>query len=372
MSKRASVLIVVATIFSVALFPFVKVSAAVSSQYIDHFYATRTVDQVRIYVDGYVMAAKTDTTATGGVTQSVLIYAYINNSNSLPALVNNANFNMTFNNTTAVMKGINPITSDLTLAWDYTHFDFVPSAGYQYGNGIVVPPNSTLYLVAEIEYNVYLDSSYQNIVNLTFQDKAVSSFTVGLSADYPYYSKPTSMTDVTAALAVTNQLLQNGYNLDTATAAVVSDIYTQLGLIYQANAVQNQLLQNIYNVDYTYLPAILTVLENIRDTSSLGASGLDQLSQTTSTQIDTLHQQEQSMFNNNQQALNGSGITNFQFDDGISSGLTGFRGLFERLWEALHPYNRVYTFSMLLSLALLIIRYAPPRKQSGGKNGSNS
>lgn len=90
-------------------------------------------------------------------------------------------------------------------------------------------------------------------------------------------------------------------------------------------------------------------------------SVIDNANQATS-DLEDLHAQEQALFNQNKDTLNASGISNFNFDQDINGGLTGFRTLFERLWEALNPYTTVYIFSMLLSLALMIIRYRPPKK----------
>lgn len=83
----------------------------------------------------------------------------------------------------------------------------------------------------------------------------------------------------------------------------------------------------------------------------------------TSSQLSGIHAQEEALYSQNEQALSNSGISNFHFDSSTSSAINLPRNLFERLWLSLGPYTVVYTFSMLLTLGLVIIRYTNGRKK---------
>lgn len=97
---------------------------------------------------------------------------------------------------------------------------------------------------------------------------------------------------------------------------------------------------------------------NVSDQVSSSASSTD-------SQLSGIHAQEEALYSQNQTAMNNSGISNFQFDNNTFSAFNAPRTLFERLWASLGPYTVVYTFSMLLTLALVIIRYTNGRKKAG-------
>lgn len=126
---------------------------------------------------------------------------------------------------------------------------------------------------------------------------------------------------------------------------------------------------NIYYSDVA--PIVPSSFSFSMGTFSVANSPSDQLNQQSSnvtSDIENIHSQEEQLFNQNESALQSSGISNFNFDQSTIGGFTQFRTLFERLWESLAPYTIVYIFSMMLSLALLIIRYRPP-KRGGDDNG---
>lgn len=85
----------------------------------------------------------------------------------------------------------------------------------------------------------------------------------------------------------------------------------------------------------------------------------------TDSQLSGIHASEEALYSQNQTAMTNSGISNFQFDNSTFSAFNAPRTLFERLWASLGPFTVVYTFSMLLTLALVIIRYTNGRKKVG-------
>lgn len=88
------------------------------------------------------------------------------------------------------------------------------------------------------------------------------------------------------------------------------------------------------------------------------SSALDQSSSAAKTQSDQVHQQELSYYNQTNQAISGTGIQNFQFNNEQVGGIGAVSNDFSSLWSALGSWNNVYVFTLTLSLALFIIRYA--------------
>lgn len=111
--------------------------------------------------------------------------------------------------------------------------------------------------------------------------------------------------------------------------------------------------------EFTILRDIYIAYQGNSDVSDQVSSSAN----STSSQLSGIHAQEEALYSQNEQALSNSGISNFQFDSSTSSAINLPRNLFERLWLSLGPYTVVYTFSMLLTLGLVIIRYTNGRKK---------
>ena len=95
--------------------------------------------------------------------------------------------------------------------------------------------------------------------------------------------------------------------------------------------------------------------------NNLSAYG-DSMSETTeeiSDTSDTIHSQEAIWYSQNQSAIEATGLSNYNFSNNINSGILEVAGDFMRLWNKLGTWTNVYTFSLTLSLALMIIRHVP-------------
>ena len=77
---------------------------------------------------------------------------------------------------------------------------------------------------------------------------------------------------------------------------------------------------------------------------------------------DQIHQQETQWYNQNSQAMQSVGLSNYQYSQQQYNGILGVTFQFEQLWQALGSWNLVYIFVLMLSLATFIIRHRPTTK----------
>lgn len=125
------------------------------------------------------------------------------------------------------------------------------------------------------------------------------------------------------------------------------------------NGVIPSVLWNLYYINQK--------LDNLV-TAPSNSAGLIHDSNSTMSGLSEQHSTEQSYFTQNQSNLEATGISNFQFDSNISSGLSGITSDFSDLWNALGEWKFIYTFTLLIGLATFLIRH---RSALGGKRRSD-
>lgn len=82
-------------------------------------------------------------------------------------------------------------------------------------------------------------------------------------------------------------------------------------------------------------------------------------SNTLKQQSDTVHQQEQAYYTANQQAIEATGLSNYNFSQTQGNGIQRVAIDFNNVWNSIGSFNSVYVFSLTLGLALTILRHAP-------------
>ena len=134
-----------------------------------------------------------------------MVYIQLYNNNEQAALVNSLRANLVFvnNNWIPQIFNIDNFSDDLTLSFDGDTVGcrVSPSGSFSYGNGIVVPPHQSLYLIAEIQIrcdwqqtNTSDPYTYPNLDSVS-----CGNFTVG-TGDYPYGSNPIDLSPVINAI----------------------------------------------------------------------------------------------------------------------------------------------------------------------------
>lgn len=79
--------------------------------------------------------------------------------------------------------------------------------------------------------------------------------------------------------------------------------------------------------------------------------------------IDSQHQQESNIYSQTNQAIGNTGINNFQFDSQTIGGLGGVKNDFMAVWNALGSFNSIFITSLTIGLALSIVRHRRMFKQ---------
>lgn len=115
-----------------------------------------------------------------------------------------------------------------------------------------------------------------------------------------------------------------------------------------------------FAVSDIYLKSTNLMLSDIYNSlNSNNSSNISTDSGTLHTQSDQVHSQEATYYAQNTQAIQATGLSNYQFDNSTVSGLQGIRSDFTDVWNALSGWNSIYIFSLTLGLALTILRHSP-------------
>lgn len=126
-----------------------------------------------------------------------------------------------------------------------------------------------------------------------------------------------------------------------------------------------------YNTSYlTY--GIFSVFHNADPASGELISNSESATDT----IQSQHTTEQSYYSANAQAIESTGLSNFQYSN---SQVTYFQGVlsdFQSLWDSLGEWTFIYTFTLMLSFATFVLRHRPhtrsSTKSSGGDKNAGS
>lgn len=92
------------------------------------------------------------------------------------------------------------------------------------------------------------------------------------------------------------------------------------------------------------------------------ADDVSENSATLAEQIETIHQEEMAFFEANEEAIEATGLNNFQFNQNHISAFNMITSQFSELWNALSDYTLIFIFTLLLSLATYIIKHEPTTK----------
>lgn len=185
-----------------------------------------------------------------------------------------------------------------------SYFEIAPSANFSVEGNVCVPADTVLQAIAIVKFNVILNLQSGQSPSAWYSENSLS----GIDFYGTYSSTVTNKTPL-GSHADTNNILQN--------------ILEAL----QGNSGTNQ---------------------NVSSDSS-----------TLKTQSDQVHQQEAAYYTANTQAIEATGLSNYQFSTSQSNGIGAVRNDFVAIWNAMDGWTSVYIFSLTLGLALTIIRHAP-------------
>lgn len=190
---------------------------------------------------------------------------------------------------------------------------------------IIIPANSNVCCYFKLHYTVKI----YNAVD-TFYTPEYTASTAYLASNTDYYN------------GTLGSYHENYYSYIPDMYDALLDIYSREGTISSQLA---QILQ-AYN---TNVPI---------------AQDSTQSAQQSQTDANTQHQQELSIYSNTNNAINGTGLNNYHFNNEQIGGIGGVSNDFTSVFNSLGSWNNVYIFSLTLSLALAIIRHIRPNKRS--------
>lgn len=123
-----------------------------------------------------------------------------------------------------------------------------------------------------------------------------------------------------------------------------------------SSGILGKLWQQIHEV-------VQAVKDNGIDTSdsdyASSQSDLDSSTGSVNSTVNTQHSQETSYINQGYSDIGATGLRTFNFDGNQVLAITGVTGLFSRWWSALGPLTGVITFTLILRLAVTILRHRP-------------
>lgn len=130
-------------------------------------------------------------------------------------------------------------------------------------------------------------------------------------------------------------------NLDSDTSVSVTTIETYTG--YYPHSIA-QGMADIYSVITS--PSQQNT-DTVTESNSVGSMS------------DQIHQQEQQWYAQNDAAMEAVGLSNYRYTQNQQNGIVGAVLQFEQLWLALGDWTLVYIFTLMLSLAVFILRHEP-------------
>lgn len=106
------------------------------------------------------------------------------------------------------------------------------------------------------------------------------------------------------------------------------------------------------------------------DTSANDALAGD--SNDVSAEVEAVHQQEQQWYSDNQDAIEATGLSNFEFDGRQQLGLGAVRSVFSGLWTSIGEWSMIYIYVLTISLATFILRHSPNTHRRSDNRGDDS
>lgn len=117
-----------------------------------------------------------------------------------------------------------------------------------------------------------------------------------------------------------------------------------------------------------YIENITETVDDMADQIDDTNDAIDELSGDN----DDIHEQEQSLFDDANEAIGNLAISDFEFDGWTGQGVRAAGSLFNDLWNALGPVAQVYSFALMLTVTMTILRYSTrrPKEKQTKNNGS--
>lgn len=247
-------------------------------------------------------------------------------------------------------KDIENYSSDFTVSYiaNNSYYYAIPSVNFSFQNRICVPRNTTLVAMFTWKTGVASDNP---LTNVTYYKASQITMVQDFKAYQTDFTPLGSHDDILISLeALRNYLI--GSNGIPSINSSLSTINTTLNTMYTNLHTDITRFQTEVHSD-------LTDIKNILNGNSSTNTGITNDSNSLKSTSDTVHSQEQAYFTQNSQAIQATGLGNYQFGTVEGNGISAVSNDFTSVWNALGGWTSVYIFSLTLGLALTIIRHAP-------------
>lgn len=306
----------------------------------------------------------------------------------------------------AAVSSLNNIVQDLVFSG--THFNFYPSSTINYSNSTLVNSDGiTVGLVRRVGASFLIDS---NVISDSHTDVDYSeySYRVPVVLSVTITNNNSSSVRTNRFLSLNNifpnisaynftidyfysdlfdsftpgQSIELRYRNRDFTYGYIAPRSRNYTILYghidlpdsvsvawpdTANITTNSTFTSGYDYyaprdEFSILRDLYIGLVNPDSNSVNNPSDLNTDSQSVAGQVETIHNQEMQYFQQNQQAIESVGLSNFRFNQNYVNAFSMITSQFSSLWNALSDYSLIYIFTLLLSLATYIIRHEPTTK----------
>ena len=160
--------------------------------------------------------------------------------------------------------------------------------------------------------------------------------------------------NLTSALSVLNQILIQCQGIKADTSSIV----TILGLCKDQLVSLNGKVDDIYKL--------------LKDSLAAESAAVDKKSEELGGQIMQRVDSEQYWSDKNTETFNALDMGNFTFGDGVVGALPTVGNLFKSLWDSIGDATLIFTFPLMLGIALVIVGRISRTSGKGGKKGGDS
>lgn len=216
------------------------------------------------------------------------------------------------------------------------------SANRYYWNDLVITGTALLCCTCAYIVDSADDAVVSAVNDILTQVKAIKANTDTISSD------------LASCLSVLNSILAQCKALNADTDTIITIL----------NAVKSELVTLNGKVDNIY-----TLL---KDSLKAESAAVDKKAQETGEQIMQRVDSEQYWSDKNTETFNALDIGNFSFGDGVVGTLPTVSNLFKGLWDSFGDAVLMFTFPLMLGLALVIIGRISRHSGKGGKGGGDS
>ena len=180
--------------------------------------------------------------------------------------------------------------------------------------------------------------------------------------------------DGTSSTATYGIYCESAYVVDTSKdiAVLIDEILTKCIHMDSTLSTQNKILRSISDSLRFIYSDVTSIYDLLNTALANETSDLDNKSQQVAESIMQQDNAEQYWNDKNQQNFNALGLDTFQFDDGVLSGLSTVGNIFSSVWDSLGDATIIFTFPLILGIALVAIGRVARSGGKGGKGNSDN